>query len=175
MKARELLLEVRNIANSASTRIEEKTLSQSTKMKPEVVSIIARIRDLYDKIALIMDSLVERVGEELEPDAAIDLGPRFYIVFYKDKFVIVRSKPFYTILSYDHGDGKISVKTRNLSSYMDQSSVEITFLSMKVSIRIDDVKEYIEKINELKYLLKPLGRVIEYYLVPIIESRLKTS
>ncbi len=172
MKARELLIEAKNIISTASDRIESRALSQSTRLKPEIISMVTRVRDLLNHISRILDMFIEKTGEDIENNTVINIGKHFYIAFYEKEFVIIRSKPYYTSLSYDKEQGRIYIKTRKMIAYFDETTLAATYYMVGASIKIDDVDEYISNYYELRYVLRELGRVIEQYLYPLVEKRL---
>ncbi|GEM_PF-1926895 len=174
MVAKDLLLEARNMFLTASTRIEDRVLSQAEKLKAETISLVSRVRDLLSKLSEVMGGLADKIGDKVGDEGVYSLGKYLYIVFHKNGFVLVRTRPFYLVLSYDKNSGKLSVKSKNIVADITSSEFNAVFLAVKASIKIDNVKDYISQQNELRYIMKKFGRIVEQYLIPIIEARLKT-
>ncbi|OYT40462.1 MAG: hypothetical protein B6U89_02075 [Desulfurococcales archaeon ex4484_58] len=175
MKPKELLMKASNTLSIVSNRIESKVLNQSTKLKPEIISISSRLNELITYINGILRSISERIGDETDVDSVVDFGKYFYIVFHKDRFVLIRNKPKYIIISYDSGKDEIHVKSRKLSVKISTASLEASLLTIKVSIDPGNIEDYINKFNELRYIMKSFGKIIEYYMLPLTEKRLRAS
>ena len=173
MAGKDLLLEAKNLLNTISTRIDTRVLGQSEKLKTEVISLASRIKDLSDKLAYILDSLVEKIGDRVKESGIVGLDKYLYIVFEKNKFVIVRTRPFYITLLYDKDEGKLRIRSRNLLVDLETTSLTAAYMAMKVSIKIDSVDDYKNMYNELRYIMKRFGRIVDQYIVPVMEARIK--
>lgn len=174
MANKDLLINAKNLFLNTSNVIDQRVLSQSENLKAEIISLISRIRDLLENLSNIFDSLSKKIGDKIGDKNIISLGKYFYLVFYKDGFILVRTKPFYMILAYDKGMEKASIKSKNLVIDITSSEINMKYIAIKASIKITELEDYKSQYNEIKYILRKFGKIVEQYLLPLVETRLKT-
>lgn len=174
MASKDIVLEAKNIVDTLAQRIDSRVLSKAVELKPRIVSLAQRMYDLSSMLSSILGALAERA--EAEKDKRIlRLGSWFYAVLARDSFVVIRSKPYTMVLSYHKDEGKLYLRTRNYTAVFTPSTIEMKYLAMKERVDPGSPKEIAEKQSELKYLLKRLGRIIEFQLLPVAEKRLVTG
>ncbi len=174
MASRDVVLEAKSVLDSLSERIESRVLRRSTELKPRIVSLAGRMSELTGYVSSILGGLASII-EEGKRTKLYRLGEWFYTVFEDNGFVMVRSKPYVITLSYRRGDGRIYVRTRNFEAGFSPSQLALKHLAMKVEVDPGSPKDIEEKQAELKYLLRKLGRIIEFQLLPVAEKRLPLS
>ncbi len=171
MTKKELITEARNVINAANKNLEEKILSKATELKPRVVSLASRLSEILGYIDSILDGVEQKVGEETKSNV-VSLGSWFYVTFYKDSFSIVRNKPYTIVISYKKGEGRVYVRTRKFKAAISPRIIELSQMAMKVEIDLTSPRDFENKLPEIRYLLRPLGKIIEYQLLPVAEKRL---
>ncbi|ABN69588.1 hypothetical protein Smar_0480 [Staphylothermus marinus F1] len=168
---KDTLIEARNVVRSAMESIDRRILSRSTELKARTVSVASRIYEVLNFIDAILGGVIDRVGEE-DASRIVSFGTYFYLAPYEDSFTLVRSKPYMITISYKKGEGKLYVKTKNFKAEITPSTMELTKLSMKIKVDLRSPEDISKKLPEIKYLLRSLGRIIEYQLLPVAEKRL---
>lgn len=171
---KEVLVEARSIVKSAMDRIDKRILSRSTELKPRIVSISSRMHEILNFIDAIIGGIIDRI-EEAETNKPISFGPFFYLAPYKDAFALIRSKPYTITISYRKGEGKLYVRTKNFKAVITPTTMELAKLAMKIDVDLGSVEDITKKLTEIRYLLRSLGRIIEYQLLPVAEKRLGLS
>jgi len=173
MAGKDLLVEARNVLQSAVTRIDTRVLRHAEELEPKVVSLISMFRETLDRLSSTIGILIEKLREQASEEGVLGLGKYLYIVFSKDHFVVVRSRPFYITLLYDGKTKAIKIKSRNLSAEITASTFTCTYMAIKVDLSIDSAEEYSKKYVELSYVVKKLNHIVGDYLAPLIEARIK--
>ncbi len=167
--SKDVILEAKNVLDSAISRIENRVLSKAVELKPRTVSIAQRISSLLS----YMSTMLEGVAEKVEENKKItSIGSWLYVVLDKNTFTLIRSKPYTITISYRKGDGKVYLKTRRFKAMITPASLELQYLAMKINIDVGSVDDIIKMESELKYLLKKMGRIVEFQLLPVVEKRL---
>jgi len=167
---KDLLIEAKNVADLLAKRVDDRVLSKAAQLKPSIISIAQRIYDLTTYLSATFNSLAERLGAEERP--VMSIGPHLYIVFTDDKIVLIRSRPYSVIVCYDKGKDKITVKTRNGYAIFSPERIVLQKLNMKIEFDPTDVNEITNKYPEIRYLLRFIGKTIEFTLVPLLEKRI---
>lgn len=175
MKPRDMLLEARSIINEVPSRITERVLKQSSDLKPEYISLISKVRELYSTVSTLIDSLLNSIKEDVDTNSIVSIGRNMYIAFHANGFYIVRSKPFYIILSYRRDLSELCIKTKNMNTTLTPSRIDALLLSIKTSIELNKIESYVNNYRELKYIINYISRVLEKYLVAVMETRLKIT
>lgn len=171
MAKKELITEARNVISGASKNLDEKILSKATELKPRVVSLASRLSEILGYIDSILGGVEQRIGEETKSNI-LSLGSWFYVTFYKDSFSIVRNKPYTIVISYRKGEGRVYIRTRKFKATISPRIIELTQMAMKAEIDLTSPRDFENKLSEIRYLLRPLGKIIEHQLLPVAEKRL---
>ncbi|ADI31457.1 hypothetical protein [Staphylothermus hellenicus] len=168
---KDTLLEARNVVRSAMELIDKRILSRSTELKIRIVSVASRIYEILSFIDAILGGTIDRIGEK-DTGKIVSIGTYFYLAPYKDSFTLIRSKPYTITISYKKGEGKLYVKTKNFRAIITPTTMELTKLSLKINVDLRSAEDISKKLPEIKYLLRSLGRIVEYQLLPVAEKRL---
>ncbi len=170
MPGKELLVEAKNTADLLVKRVDDRVLSKAAQLKPSIVSIAQRIYDLASYLSAIFNTLAEKIGEESKE--VLSFGPHLYLVIADEKVALIRSKPYSIIVSYDKKNDEITVKTRNGYAVFSPGRIVLCKLNMKIDFDPADVNDITSKYPEIKYLLRFIGKTIEFTLVPLLEKRI---
>ncbi len=170
MPRKDLLIEAKNVADLLAKGIDGRVLSKAAQLKPSIISIAQRIYDLTTYLSAIFNSLAEKLGAEERP--VMSIGPHLYLVLTDDKVVLIRSRPYSIIVSYDKGKDEITVNTRNGYAIFSPGRIVLQKLNMKIEFDPTDVDEITNKYPEIRYLLRFIGKTIEFTLVPLLEKRI---
>lgn len=175
MKLKDLLLEARSIASEVSSRITERVLKQAISLKPEYISLISKTRDIYDLISRLLDSLNNIIRENTDTESVLDIGKNIYLAFHSRGFYIIRSKPFHIILSYNRDNNELCIKTKKMNISLTPDYINASVLFVKTSIELNRVESFVNNYREFKYIINYMSRILDKYLVPIIEARVKIA
>lgn len=175
LKPREIIIEARDIVNEVPSKIFERVLKQSVDLKPEYISLISKTRDIYASISSLLNRLSSVIKENTGTNTVINIGKNMYVAFHTSGFYIIRSKPFHIILSYSRDTGEYSIKTKKMNIVLTPSYINASVLSVKTSIEINKVDSYMNKYREFKYIINYLSRIIEKYLLPVVEARVRET
>ncbi len=173
MPRKDLLIEAKNVADLLAKRVDERVLSKAAQLKPSIISIAQRIYDLTTYLSAIFNGLTEKIG--VEERAVMSIGPHLYLAFTDDKVVLIRSRPYSIVISYDKDKDEIMVKTRNGYAVFSPGRILLQKLNMKIEFDPTDVNEITNKYPEIRYLLRFIGKIIEFTLVPLLEKRIGLS
>ncbi|NPA98639.1 MAG: hypothetical protein GXO43_04600 [Crenarchaeota archaeon] len=170
MPGKKLLIEAKSTADRLMKRVDDRVLSKAAQLKPSIVSVAQRIYDLSSYLSAIFNTLAERIGKE--DKEVLSFGPHLYLVITGGKTALIRSKPYSIIVSYDKKNSEITVKTRNGYAVFSPGRIVLCKLNMKIDFDPTDVNDIINKYPEIKYLLRFIGKTIEFTLVPLLEKRI---
>jgi hypothetical protein len=173
MSNKDLVLEALSVTNSFSKRVDSRVLSKATELKQRIVSIAQRIYDLSSSLAGILEKLSKLV--EKGDKNIISIGRHLYAIFYSEGFAIIRNKPYTITVSYVKGEGQLIVRSRGFEAVFTPTTIRLKYMNMNVEVDAGSPKELTDYQVELKYLLRKLGRIIEYQLLPVIEARIRAG
>jgi len=160
MSLQDLIVNAQSMVQAVYNRINERVLKKSSDVKPEVISTISLIRDSIGKINELFKNVSSRI-ESKSAESVLSLGKYMFLVHQSKRFVIIRTKPRYTIITYDDIDRKISIRNKRLQFNIVGNNIEASYQAVKVNINIDDVEEYSKYVNELKYIAKRVSTALE--------------
>ncbi|MEM1676088.1 MAG: hypothetical protein QXW87_00925 [Desulfurococcaceae archaeon] len=175
MKSKELILEAESFVNNISSKILDKVMEQAVGYKPEYVSLINKINRICIVLRNLFKNLSNIIDENTDVNSVINIGKNMYIAFNKNSFYFIRSKPFLIVLTYNSFNNEISIKTRDLRFTITNNNISASLKSVKTITEINKIEEYVLNYRELNYIANYLSRIVEKYLAPIIEARVKIS
>jgi len=160
MSLQDLIVNAQSMVQAVYNRINERVLKKSSGVKPDVLSVIALIRDNVEKINELFKNISSRMQGK-STGSVISFGKYMYLVHQSKRFVIVRTKPRYTIITYDDTDRKITIRNKRLQFNIVGNTIDASYQAVKVNLSIDDLEEYSKYVNELKYIAKRLSIALE--------------
>ncbi|MEM1826166.1 MAG: hypothetical protein QXX35_05370 [Desulfurococcaceae archaeon] len=175
MKSKELILEAESFVNNISSKILDKVMEQAVGYKPEYVSLINKINRICIVLRNLFKNLSNIIDENSVVISVINFVKNMYLSFNKNIFYFIRSKPFLIVLTYNSFNNEISIKTRDLRFTITNNNISASLKSVKTITEINKIEEYVLNYRELNYIANYLSRIVEKYLAPIIEARVKIS
>ncbi len=162
--AKELLNEGINTLSTLKNLINNRILSKSATLKPTIVSISQRIIDALDSITKLFELASNKVGE-LESNSSIIINPWWSLTVYEDRVIIKRLKPVTVIVSFSKSEGKIKFNTKTVRMEISPGRIILKKHGLTVEFDPTDPEDLSKQINDIKYVLKDVMRVLEIMVI----------
>lgn len=167
---KEVLEEAIDLAKSASKIIETNVLTKSTELKHEVLSLANRVHDLYVTLSKFFTYIMNVVPGD-RGEAVYSLSKYVFVVISGGEVAYVRTKPIYLVVSYSSRDKSIQLKSKRLLVDLKRDSLNASYYFVKASITLNNSKDYVERYNELRYVMNKLQKIMDVYLVPLVKVK----
>jgi len=171
----DLLVEARNMLQNIALRINDRVLARAEELRAEEVSLAGLIKDVIIRLTATLNTLLDKVGEHGKDEGFINLERHLYVVYSKDIVAVVKTKPVYTVLSYNRQERVLKIKSRHLTLELTASKLTCSYVAVKASISIDSLDYYKKYYTELSYVVKKLNRILENYVSALAEARTKST
>lgn len=165
-----LVSEAIDLVESASRRIEEGVLSRSKDLRQEALSLAYRVFDIYSTLHKFFNRIASIVSED-KSEAIYTLKSRSFIIVSGGELVYVKTKPMNITVSYSSGERRVSVKSRRFLLNISRDKLEALYYNLKIEVETGNPKDYVDKYNELRYVLNKIQKIISTSIAPVIHSR----
>ncbi len=161
------MVELKELSNDAiallkslNTRIDSRVISKASTLKPQVVSIASRFIDISNMLVKMFEGISEKYGD-VKADEVVRIEPSWTISVIDEKLIITRLKPTVVSISFSKQDSKITVSSKKHHLEIQPGSIRLRRLGMSVDFDPGDPDNILNKINEIKYLLREIAYIIE--------------
>lgn len=165
-----LVLEAIELVDRASKKIEEGVLSRSKDLRQEALSLVYRVYDLCSTLHKFFDQVGKIVVEDKDK-AVYPLRSRSFIVVSSGELVYVKTKPTSLVVSYRSSEKKVNVKTKRFSLSISRDKLEASHYNLKLELDIGSPKDYVEKYNELRYILNKVQKIVSTNISIVLHSK----
>jgi len=155
--------------NTLSQNIRSRIL-ENPELNVKVASVAASMRELVDSIATGMLQLKKYLETVNIQEGVAKLAPFTYLVVRKDKIILLRSRPEYVVLSLEPQSNVVEVKSRE--SLITIAPGRIALRAGGISVEIDPLNpsDYQARRNELRNLLRHLGKTVGFRFTLLVEQ-----
>jgi len=171
----DLLTEARNMLQNIASRIDDRVLAKTEELKAEEISLVSLIKDVIVRLTTALNTLLEKVEGHGKDEGVISLERHLYVVYSKDMVAVVKTKPVYTVLSYNRQEKALRVKSRRLTLELTASKLTCSYVAVKAGISIDNPDDYRKHYTELSYVVKKLNMILENYTSALAEAGVKST
>lgn len=165
----QLVNEALNMLSSFADTIENKILSRSASLKPQVISISQKFIDVSNMFFKIFE-LVSRFASDIVPGSTAMPSKWWSISIYNDRIVIVRHKPVFTSIAYIRSDEKIVFKTKYVTLDVQRGFVKLQKRGLKIEFDPSDPEDIVGKLSEIKYILREIARHLDLLLYDAVKK-----
>jgi len=155
--------------NTLSQNIRSRIL-ENQELNVKVASVVASMRELVDSIAVGILQLKKYLETENIQEGVAKLAPFTYLIVKEGKIILLRSRPEYVVLSLEPRSNIVEVKSRN--SVITIAPGRIALRARGISVEIDPLSpsDYQAKRNELRNLLRHLGKTVNFRFTLLVEQ-----
>ena len=166
----QLVNEALDLLRSFRGIVENKVLSKSATLKPQVVSIAQKIIDVSNTLSKLFETVSKHVSES-DPGSTVIPSPWWSISVYGDRIVITRHKPMVASIAYVKSDEKIIFRTKYLKLELQRGFIRMQKRGLKLELDPGDPEDIASKISDIKYVLRDIAGDLEL-LTYIAEKKL---
>lgn len=155
--------------NTLSQNIRSRIL-ENQELNVKVASVAASMRELVDSIAVGILQLKKYLETVNIQEGVAKLAPFTYLVVREDKIILLRSRPEYVALSLEPQSNVVEVKSRE--SLITIAPGRIALRAGGISVEIDPLNpsDYQARRNELRNLLRHLGKTVGFRFTLLVEQ-----
>jgi len=156
----QLVNEALNILSSFRNVIENKILSKSASLKPQVISISQKLVDISTMLFRLFESISKFVSNK-EPGTSVVPSTWWSISIYSDRIVITRHKPIVVSVAYVKDEEKITFKTKYIKLELQRGIIKLQKRGLKLELDPSDLEDIARKLSDIKYVLRDVAGDLE--------------
>ncbi|MFZ8791755.1 MAG: hypothetical protein ACO2OS_05745 [Thermosphaera aggregans] len=152
-------------------KIASSVLKESGKMNPKTVSLVSRVKEDVERLGKLVKALGER-AQSMQEGGGVRLAPYFYAYALKNQVVIAKASPRRFMISFNTEAGEVSVSTNRFKASISPGRIKIVSRGFSVEFNPYSRDDYVEKYNEIKYLVNELESVFNQKLIQSLNVKL---
>jgi len=156
----QLVNEGMNVLSSFGNVIENKILSKSASLKPQVISISQKLVDISSMLFRLFESISKFVPDK-DPGSTVIPSTWWSISIYSDRLVITRHKPMIVSVAYVKDDEKVVFKTKYLKLELQRGIIKLRKRGLKLELDPSNPEDIARKLSDIKYVLRDVAGVLE--------------
>ncbi|WP_448579147.1 hypothetical protein [Thermosphaera sp.] len=153
-------------------RIRSSVLKESGKMNSKVVSLVSRVREDVERLGKLVKALGEKAQSLQGSGEGVKLAPYLYAYALKNQVVFVKASPRRFMVSFNPDNREVWVSTSGFKAMISPGSIKMVSKGFSVEFNPYSKDDYVEKYNEIRFLVNQLESVVNQKLIQSLNVKL---
>lgn len=157
---------------SIAEKITSNVLKESGKMNRKVVSLVSRVREDVEMLGKLVKALGEKAQLLQGGGEGIKLAPYLYAYALKNQVVFAKASPRRFMVSFSPENREVWVSAGRFKALFSPGRIKV--ISKGFSVEFDPYNrgDYVEKYNDIKFLVDELETVVNKKLIQSLNVKL---